>query len=81
MNLDAAKSLDTKGWHQLANSLEYETRNLIDGSFTDAKSGARFQAINPVNNVILAELPPSGEADAAVASARWRHACVIRLLS
>ena len=71
MNLDAAKSLDTKGWHQLANALN-ETRNLIDGSFTDAKSGARFQAINPVNNEILAELPRSGEADvyAAVASAR-----------
>ena len=49
MNLDAAKSLDTKGWHQLANSLN-ETRYLIDGSFTDAKSGARFQAISPVNS-------------------------------
>jgi hypothetical protein len=72
MNLDAAKSLGTKGWHQLANSLKYETRNLIDGSFTDAKSGVRSQAVNPVNNEILAELPRSGEADvnAVVASAR-----------
>ncbi len=72
MNLDATKSLDSKGWHQLANSLKYETRIPIDGSFTAAKSGARFQAINPVNNEILAEPPRFGEADlnAAVVSAR-----------
>jgi acyl-CoA reductase-like NAD-dependent aldehyde dehydrogenase len=72
MKLEAAKSLDTAAWHRLASGLKYETRNLIDGAFKDARSGARFQAINPVDNSVLAEVPRSNgnDVDAAVANAR-----------
>ena len=63
MKLDAAKSLDTAGWHKFASALKYETRNLIDGSFVDSQSGKRFAAINPVNNLPLAEVSRSGAAD------------------
>ena len=72
MKLDAAKSLDTAGWHKFASALKYETRNFIDGSFVDSQSGKRFAAINPVNNSPIAEVSRSGAADvdAAVQNAR-----------
>jgi acyl-CoA reductase-like NAD-dependent aldehyde dehydrogenase len=72
MKLDAAKSLDTAGWHKFASTLKYETRNFIDGSFVDSQSGGRFAAINPVNNLPIAEVSRSGAADvdAAVQNAR-----------
>src|SRR5579872_1526092 len=72
MKLDAAKTLDRKGWHDLANTLKYETGNLLDGAFVAARSGNRFQSVNPANGTALAWVPRSAEADvdAAVASAR-----------
>ncbi len=71
MKLDAAKSLDAKGWHSLVDGLKYETRNLIEGVFRDA-SRQRFEAINPVDNSVIGEFPRSvaDDIDQAVASAR-----------
>jgi acyl-CoA reductase-like NAD-dependent aldehyde dehydrogenase len=72
MNLELAKTLDTKSWHQFVKGLKYETQNLIDGHFVDAHSGKKFQSINPVNNSIIAEVSRSetADVDAAVHSSR-----------
>lgn len=63
MRLDEAKLLDTRGWHDLAKGLRLETRNLINGEFVDARSGAKFQTINPADNSVIAEVARSSEQD------------------
>jgi gamma-glutamyl-gamma-aminobutyraldehyde dehydrogenase len=72
VRLEAAKKLDTAGWRSFAAQLRYETKNLIDGKFCDSRAGARFAAVNPVNEEQIAELPRSDaqDVDAVVKVAR-----------
>ena len=72
MKLEAAKLLDTQAWHDLARSLKYETRNLIDGRFVDSKSGRKFNATNPVDNSVIAEISRSNSSDVDLAVATSR---------
>jgi 4-guanidinobutyraldehyde dehydrogenase / NAD-dependent aldehyde dehydrogenase len=74
MKLEAAKLLDTRAWHDLARNLKYETRNLIDGRFVDSRSGRKFNAINPVDNSVTAEISRSDASDVDLAVAASRKA-------
>src|ERR1700685_3700075 len=74
MKLEAARLLDTHAWHDLARNLKYETRNLIDGRFVDSRSGRKFNAINPVDNSVTAEISRSDASDVDLAVAASRRA-------
>ena len=39
MNLEQAKGLKKRDFHEYADKLKYETRNFIDGKFVAARSG------------------------------------------
>ena len=62
----------TQDFHQQASELRPETRMIIDGKLADARSGERFETINPANGETLASVPLGGveDVDLAVASAR-----------
>lgn len=59
-------------FREAAAALAPEPRMLIDGKFVDAKSGKRFETINPANDEVLATVPLGGveDVDLAVSSAR-----------
>jgi gamma-glutamyl-gamma-aminobutyraldehyde dehydrogenase len=65
-------TLDVTGWRRLAERLEPETRCFIDGDFVPARSGATFEALNPANGRLLAEVARGAaeDVDAAVRAAR-----------
>jgi gamma-glutamyl-gamma-aminobutyraldehyde dehydrogenase len=60
-----------------------ETRLFIDGDYTDAQAGGRFDSINPANREVIASMSAAdgGDVDKAVASARkaFRSGCWSRL--
>jgi acyl-CoA reductase-like NAD-dependent aldehyde dehydrogenase len=62
----------TLDFHQQASALRPETRMIIDGKLADARSGRRFETINPANDETLASVPLGDieDVDLAVASAR-----------
>jgi 4-guanidinobutyraldehyde dehydrogenase / NAD-dependent aldehyde dehydrogenase len=72
MKLDAAKTLDTRGWTQFANALKFESRNLIDGRFVMAAAGKTFGCVNPVDGSELCRVASSDSSDVdnAVQTAR-----------
>src|ERR1700722_12389216 len=72
MNAEKAKALTYDDFRRSAAALKPETRMFIDGTLVDARSGDRFETINPANGQILATVPGgTGEdVDLAVASAR-----------
>jgi hypothetical protein len=59
-------------FHQQAAALRPETRMVIDGKLADARSGRRFETVNPANDETLASVPlgVAEDVDLAVASAR-----------
>ncbi len=59
-------------FHQQAAALRPETRMVIDGKLADARSGRRFETVNPANDETLASVPlgDAEDVDFAVASAR-----------
>jgi gamma-glutamyl-gamma-aminobutyraldehyde dehydrogenase len=72
MNAIDAKALTYGDFRRRAASLNPETRMLIDGSLVEARSGRRFETVNPANGAVIATVP-SGDAedvDRAVAAAR-----------
>jgi 4-guanidinobutyraldehyde dehydrogenase/NAD-dependent aldehyde dehydrogenase len=64
--------MSTTPWQDRAAALRIDARALIDGERVDARSGARFDCISPVDGRKLAEAARCGneDVDAAVASAR-----------
>lgn len=64
--------MSTPSWHQRAVNLAIDGRAFIDGFRVDARSGARFDCISPIDGRKLAEVArcDAADADAAVASAR-----------
>jgi gamma-glutamyl-gamma-aminobutyraldehyde dehydrogenase/4-guanidinobutyraldehyde dehydrogenase/NAD-dependent aldehyde dehydrogenase len=64
--------MSTTPWHDRAAALRIDARAFIDGQRVDARSGARFDCLSPVDGRKLAEAARCGDADvdAAVASAR-----------
>jgi gamma-glutamyl-gamma-aminobutyraldehyde dehydrogenase len=59
-------------WHEKAAKLVIEGRNFIDGNFLDAKSGAKFDSINPADDSVIAAVArgDAADIDLAVAAAR-----------
>jgi len=72
MNLEQAKALEKKDFHQYADKLKFETRNFIDGKFVEAKKGRKFESINPATGAPFCEVARSDadDVDAAVKAAR-----------
>jgi gamma-glutamyl-gamma-aminobutyraldehyde dehydrogenase len=72
MNLEQAKALGKKDFHQYADKLKFETRNFIDGKFVEAKKGRKFESINPATGAPFCEVARSDadDVDAAVKAAR-----------
>ena len=72
MNLEQAKGLDKKAFHEYADKLKIETRNFIDGKFVDAQKGRKFENINPATGEAFCAVARSdaGDVDAAVKAAR-----------
>jgi acyl-CoA reductase-like NAD-dependent aldehyde dehydrogenase len=72
MNAEQAKALTREDFHRRAAALNPETRMLIDGELVEARSGKRFETINPANGEVVATVPlgDEGEVDLAVAAAR-----------
>jgi 4-guanidinobutyraldehyde dehydrogenase/NAD-dependent aldehyde dehydrogenase len=64
--------MSTTPWHDRATALRIDARAFIDGERVDARSGARFDCLSPVDGRKLAEAARCGgeDVDAAVASAR-----------
>ncbi|CAN7180015.1 aldehyde dehydrogenase [Massilia sp. LjRoot122] len=64
--------MSTTNWHERAAQLAIDGRAFIDGFRVEARSGARFDCISPVDGRKLAEVArcEAADADAAVASAR-----------
>ena len=59
-------------FHKAAASLKPDTRMLIDGKLVEAKSGKKFETVNPANDQVIAAVPAGdvADVDVAVASAR-----------
>ena len=72
MNLEQAKSLKKRDFHEYADKLKHETRNFIDGKFVAAKKGRKFESINPATGQSFREVARSNadDVDAAVKAAR-----------
>ncbi|MCA1248069.1 aldehyde dehydrogenase [Massilia sp. MS-15] len=64
--------MSTPSWHERAAKLAIDGRAFIDGFRVDARSGARFDCLSPIDGRRLAEVARGDgqDADAAVASAR-----------
>jgi gamma-glutamyl-gamma-aminobutyraldehyde dehydrogenase/4-guanidinobutyraldehyde dehydrogenase/NAD-dependent aldehyde dehydrogenase len=64
--------MSTTPWQDRAAALRIDARAFIDGERVDARSGARFDCLSPVDGRKLAEAARCGneDVDAAVASAR-----------
>ncbi|RRV71707.1 aldehyde dehydrogenase [Stutzerimonas stutzeri] len=65
-------SLTFADWQQRARDLRIEGRAFIQGEYTEAQAGGRFDCISPVDGRVLAQVASCDQADAerAVASAR-----------
>ncbi len=65
-------SLTLADWQQRARDLRIEGRAFIQGEYTEAQGGDRFDCISPVDGRVLAQVASCDQADAerAVASAR-----------
>ncbi|MDR3441270.1 aldehyde dehydrogenase [Telmatospirillum sp.] len=59
-------------WRQRADHLDIRSQAFIDGRFTDALDGRRFDCISPIDGRVVAEVAECAEADVdrAVSSAR-----------
>lgn len=64
--------MSTPSWHDRAAKLAVDGRAFIDGFRVEARSGARFDCLSPVDGRKLAEVArcDAQDADAAVRSAR-----------
>jgi len=85
MSLSALESYDRKRWQNVASYARshLETRLYIDGEFTDALEGSRFNTVNPATGETLAKVSKGmpEDIDRAVAAARaaYRSGCWSRL--
>jgi len=71
-----SEKMQHSDWLKTARSLNIESRLFINGSYVEAKSGARFESVNPATGEVLAAVARGGVADIdlAVVSAKeaWR---------
>src|SRR5205823_2655828 len=67
-----APTMTREDFHKAAASLKPDTRMLIDGKLVEARSGKKFETINPANDQVIAAVPSGdvADVDAAVASCR-----------
>jgi acyl-CoA reductase-like NAD-dependent aldehyde dehydrogenase len=72
MRAEEAKRLTAQEFHRLGTAVQPETRMLIDGKLVEARSGKRFETINPATGDVIAAVPLGDESDVnrAVAAAR-----------
>jgi acyl-CoA reductase-like NAD-dependent aldehyde dehydrogenase len=72
MKIEDIRTLDHKGWNEQAAKISFEGRNFIDGEFIEARSGRKFEKVNPATGAVVASVSRSDETDvdAAVRSAR-----------
>jgi gamma-glutamyl-gamma-aminobutyraldehyde dehydrogenase len=74
MSIEAASRNDHATWKQVAarELKRAETRFFIDGKYTDAVDGGRFESVNPATSEVIAAVAAANEkdVDAAVAAAR-----------
>jgi acyl-CoA reductase-like NAD-dependent aldehyde dehydrogenase len=72
MTNEELRGLTREDFHKRAAALKPETRMLIDGKLVSAKSGEKFETVNPANDEVIAEVALGGaeDVDEAVASAR-----------
>ncbi len=72
MNLEQAKALRKRDFHEYADKLKLETRNFIDGEFVGSRKGRKFESINPATGQAFCEVARSDaeDVDAAVKVAR-----------
>ena len=74
MNLAALRNHDHKDWQGAATRARkrLETRLFIDGDYTDAADGGRFESINPADGEVVGSFAAAGQKDVdrAVAAAR-----------
>src|SRR5215510_2032445 len=72
MTTEQFTRLTREDFHKQAEALRPETRMLIDGKLVNAKSGKKFETINPANDEVVAAVPLGDVEDVelAVASAR-----------
>jgi len=72
MTLEQIGTLTKENFRRLASEVRPETRMFIDGHLTDAKSGKRFESVNPATDKVIASVPLGGpeDVDLAVAVAR-----------
>jgi len=65
-------TLTHEDWTARAAALQPETRMYIDGKFTEAASGARFETVNPATGAVIAAVVRGGaeDVDRAVAAAK-----------
>jgi gamma-glutamyl-gamma-aminobutyraldehyde dehydrogenase len=74
MSLPQPKAFDSETSHSLADDVRgrVETRLFINGEYTDAAKGGRFETVNPATGEVLAEMSAgtAEDIDRAVAAAR-----------
>jgi acyl-CoA reductase-like NAD-dependent aldehyde dehydrogenase len=65
-------TMTREDFHKEAAKLKPDTRMLIDGKLVEARSGKKFETVNPANDQVVAAVPLGDVADVdlAVASAR-----------
>jgi gamma-glutamyl-gamma-aminobutyraldehyde dehydrogenase len=70
------ENLHHRDWLKRSESLNIEGRLFINGSYVDAKSGDRFDSINPATGAVLASVSRGGAADidlaVSAATEAWR---------
>src|SRR5262245_30255927 len=75
MNLEQAKALGKKDFHEYADRLKFETRNFIDGKFVEAKKGKTCENINPATGDAFCEVARSDASDVDAALKAARKSC------
>ncbi len=71
MSIAALENYDSSKWHTIAANAAVapETRLFIDGDYTDAVDGGRFETINPANGEVVAAMAEGNEKDVGKAVA------------
>jgi gamma-glutamyl-gamma-aminobutyraldehyde dehydrogenase len=67
MTPEQAKSLSAEDFRRRAALLRPETRMLVDGKLVEARSGKRFETVNPATGEVIAAVPQGDESDVDLA--------------
>ena len=74
MTPEQIKELTAADFRKQAAMLQPETRMVIDGELVEARSGKRFDTVNPATGEVIASVPLGDEADVELAVAAARRA-------